>query len=108
MACPSGSRFTAEMFQTAFENFELWDAMFCGYAGPLGEVLVGTIIYSAFALNIFLRTDSVMIPFVLAMILGGTILAQMFAIINAFVGLIILIAAPLVISALVFSVDRRG
>lgn len=108
MACPTGARFTSEMFQTAMEGLDLWEGMFCAYGTPLGELVVGTVVYSAIGLNIFLRTGSIMIPFVLALILGGTIFAQMFAIINAFVGLIILIAAPLVASMLIFTVDRRG
>lgn len=108
MACPDGSRYTSEMFQTAMENFDLWDSMFCAYGTPMGELVVGTVLYSAIGLNIFLRTESVMIPFVLMLVLGGTILAQMFAIIGSFVGLLVLIVAPLVISMLVFTVDQRG
>ena len=108
MACPEGARFTADMFRTAMENFDLWEATFCAYGSPLGELTVGTVVYSAVGLNIFLRTGSIMIPFVLALVLGGTILAQMFAIINAFVGLLILFGAPLVASMLIFAVDRRG
>lgn len=107
MACPKGGRFTSEMFQTAMENFDLWEGLYCMYGTPMGELLVGTLVYSAFGLNIFLRTGSLIIPFVLLMILGGTILSQMLGIIGAFAGLIILIVAPLVLTGLVFMLDRR-
>jgi len=106
MPCPDG-RYGAALFREAVNNFEMYDAITCSYAAPMGELVVGTIVYAGFGLNIFVRTGSVMIPFVLLLILGGTILAQMFAVINSLVGLIVLIAAPLVVSMLVFSIDRR-
>lgn len=107
MACPDG-RFTADMFNTAMQNFDLWDAFFCGYAGPLGQLVVGTFLYSAIGLNIFIRTGSLIIPFVLVLLLGATVLAQMVAIISTFAGLVILVVAPLVVSALVFLLDARA
>lgn len=108
MACPVDGRFTAELFREAMDGLDLWQFAFCAYGSPLGELVVGTVVYAGVALNIFIRTGSIMIPFVLALILGGTIFAQAFAIINAFVALIILIAAPVVMTALVMSVGRRG
>lgn len=108
MACPDGARFSTDAFQTAMENFELWDALYCPYATALGELAVGSIVYAGFALNIYIRTGSIMIPFILVLILGGTVLAQVYAVISVFAGLIILIGAPLVVSGIVFLVDRRG
>lgn len=107
MVCPTG-RFSAELFNQAVSNFELWDAVICSYAAPTSLLLVGTVIYAGIGLNIFLRQESVIIPFVLALILGGTVLGQTFGVISSFVALIILIVPPLIISALVFAVDRRG
>jgi hypothetical protein len=106
MACPDG-RFGADLFIAAMNNFELWEAMFCPFAGPLGQLIVGTIVYSGFGLNIFIRTGSMIIPFVLILLLGATVLAQMMAIISTFAGLIVLFAAPLVVTALVFTLDIR-
>lgn len=107
MACPSG-RFSAELFDAAMSNFELWDAVICPFAGPTSMLLVGTVIYSGIGLNIFLRQDSVIIPFVLALILGGTVVGQTIGVISSFVAMIILIVPPLIISLLIFTVDRRG
>ena len=107
MPCPTG-RFGPELFQEAMQSLNLWEAMFCSYGAPLGELIVGTVLYSAVAINIFARTGSLIIPFILALILGGTILAQMYAVISAFVGIIVLIVAPMVVSAIIFMIDRRG
>lgn len=105
MSCPDG-RFGPDLFQEAMQEFDLWQALFCAYGAPLGELVVGSVLYTAIGLNIFIRTGSLIIPFVLILILGGTILAQMFAVINSVVGLVVLFSAPIIISAIVFSLDR--
>lgn len=107
MACPTDGRYNADLFQQAMEDFDLWEAMFCVYGGPMGELVVGTIVYSAFALAIFVRTGSLIIPFVMLLVLGGTVLSQMLGVIGSFAGLIILVVAPLVVTALIVAVDRR-
>lgn len=107
MSCPTG-RFSADLFNTAIQNFDLWRAGFCAYGAPLGELVVGSVVYAAFGLNIFIRTGSLIIPFVLALILGGTIFAQTFAIVNQIAGMVILIVAPVAVSTIVFMLDRRG
>lgn len=108
MPCPEGTRFGADMFQNSMQNFDLWEAFVCSYGTPLGQFVVGTLLYSAIGLNIYIRTESAIIPFVLALLLGGTILAQMFSIISTFVGFIVLIVAPMLLGGLVFMLDRRG
>ena len=107
MPCPTSGRFTAEMFNTAMSNFDLWEALYCPFAAPLGALVVGTVLYSGVALNIFIRTGSFIIPFVLVLLLGGTVLAQMLGIISTFAGLIILIVPPLIVSGLIFFMDMR-
>lgn len=106
MACPTGARYAADAFQTAMENLDLWEAGFCAYGTPLGELVVGTLVYSAVGLNIFIRTGSLIIPFVLMLLLGGTIFAQMLAIISTFGALVILVVAPLLVTAFAFMLDR--
>jgi hypothetical protein len=106
MACPDGSRYNDAL--NALDNgFDIWEAAFCTYAVPAGELVVGLLFYGAVSLGIFVRTGSAMIPFILVLILGGTILAQMAAIVSQFAAVIILIAAPIIISILVFQLDRR-
>lgn len=108
MACPVDGRFTADLFQTAMKNLDLWEAFFCAYGSPMGEIVVGSILYAGIGLNIFIRTGSALIPFVLMLLLGGTILAQMFAVISSIAGIIILVVAPLIVTGIVFAMDRRG
>lgn len=107
MSCGTG-RFSAELFLKAMEDLDLWRAFFCPYAAPLGDLTVGTVVYLAFMLGIYIRTQSVMIPFILLLVFGGTVLAQMFAVISAPVAMLILIVPPLVVTAAIFLVDRRG
>lgn len=108
MVCPVDGRYGADLFRQAMESMDLWEATFCAYGAPLGELVVGTILYSAIGLNIFIRTGSLIIPFVLSLILGGTILAQMFAIINTFVGIIVLLSAPIILTGLVYTFDGQA
>jgi len=107
MPCPVDGRFTAALFKEAVRNFDLWQAGFCAYGAPLGELVVGTIFYTAVSINIFLRTGSLIIPFVLFMILGGIVGGQMLGVINTVAGLIILMSAPVVVTAIVVMLSRR-
>lgn len=105
MACPSGPRYTGAL--EAMKGFHLWEAAFCTYAVPAGELVVGLLFYGAVSLAIFIRTGSPIIPLILILILGGTILAQMVSIVSSFAAVLILLGAPIVISLLVFNIDRR-
>lgn len=105
MACPSsGPRYTEAL--DAISNFQLWDAVFCTYAVPAGAEVVGLLFYGAISLGIFIKTGSVIIPFILILILGGTVLAQMMAVISSFAAIIVLLGAPIVITLLVIKLDR--
>lgn len=106
MSCPSGDRYT--QFAEAMANFELWSLFYCSYATPLGEAVVGTLFYGAVSLGIFIRTGRIAIPAVLFIILGSTILAQMLAVITPFVALVVLLAAPVTATAIIWGIDRLG
>lgn len=108
MSCPSGQRYTVEAFQKAFENLDLWGALYCSYATPLTQAVVGTLFYGAVSLAIFIRTGSIGMPAVLFIILGATILAQMMAVVTPFVALIVLVGAPLAATAIIWNIDRLG
>jgi hypothetical protein len=108
MACPDVGRYSTDALVATLENLDLWEALYCPYGAALGELTVGSVVYAGFALNIYIRTGSIMIPLILVLSLGGTVLAQVYAVISVFVGLIILIEGPLVISGLVFLIDRSG
>lgn len=106
MACPDGSRFTG--FMTAMQDLDLWQAGYCMYATPLGEAVVGSVFYGAVSLGIFIRTGSLTIPAILYLILGTTITARMLSVVSPMVGLIILLVAPILLTALIWNVDRLG
>jgi len=108
MSCPDGARYSTEMFQTAMENLELWEPFTCTYGTALGMAVLGTILYSGFALNIFVRTGSPVIPTILVLILGGTVIGQMVGVVSTFAGLLVLVVAPLTISAFIFVLDQRA
>lgn len=108
MSCPSGERFTVEAFQRAFESLDLWQALYCTYAVPIPAAVVGSLFYGAVSLAIFIRTGSIGIPAVLFIILGGTILAEMMAVVTPFVALVVLVSAPLAATAIIWSIDRLG
>jgi hypothetical protein len=107
MACPSGSRFTGFFDAMSGGAMDLWNATFCTYAAPAGELTVGLLFYAAVSLAIFIRTGSPMIPFALVMLLGGTILAQMVGIVSTFAAILVLVSAPLIVAVFIFKVDRR-
>lgn len=106
MACPDGPRYTG--FQTAMENLDIWEALYCTYGTAAGELVVGGVFYSAVGLAIYIRTGSAIVPLVLTLILGSTITAQMLSVISSFVALIILLGAPLIAALLAWKLDRRA
>lgn len=90
------------------QTMDLWQAIYCMYGTPVGEAIVGTLFYGAVSLGIFIRTGSLGIPAVLFIILGSTILAQMLTVITPFVGLVVLLSAPVAATAIVWGLDRLG
>lgn len=107
MACPSGTgRYT--QFMEAMENLQLWDAFFCMYAYPLGDLVVGTVIYGAFMLGITVKTNNIIIPFILFIVFGGTVLGRMLSVVSPMVGLLVLVVAPLILTGVIFTIDRLG
>lgn len=108
MSCPSGSRLSVDAFETALDALDLWQAGYCAYATPLGAAVVGTLFYGAVSLHIFIRTGSVGIPAILFIILGGTLLGEMLAVVSPFVALIVLVSAPLLATGIIWTTDRLG
>lgn len=106
MTCPDGARFDG--FGDALSSLDIWEAGFCMYATPMGPEVVASLVYSAVMLGMFLRTQSVAIPAILFIILGGTMLANMFAVIAPIVAFIVLVSAPIALTALIWTTDRLG
>lgn len=55
-------------------NFEFIKAFTCPYAEPVGFAVVAMLVFGAISMAIYIRTDSVLIPFVLILLAGGAIL----------------------------------
>lgn len=71
-------------------DFEFIKAFTCTYANTTGLLTTGLMVYGAIALYIYIRTDSIIIPFVLILLTGGAVLAQVASIASAIVVLILL------------------
>lgn len=64
---------------TGFEyllNFEFIKALTCTYANPIGFLVVGLLVYGGISLSIYIRTGSIIIPFVLLLLTGGVVMQQ--------------------------------
>lgn len=106
MPCPTGAEFAG--FETAMNDLDLWRAIYCTYGTPVGETVVGTLFYGGVSLGIFIRTGSIGIPSILFVILGSTIIAQMLSVVTPFIAFIVLLAAPIAATAIIWTVDRLG
>jgi hypothetical protein len=58
-------------------NAEFIKALSCPYFNTAGMLVTGMFVYGAISSVIYLRTDSVMIPFVLLLLTGGAITTQL-------------------------------
>ena len=57
-------------------NYEFIKAFTCTYANTAGLLVTGMVVYGAVSLSIYVRTNSVIIPFVLLLLTGGAVLTQ--------------------------------
>ena len=57
-------------------DFEFWSAFTCPYANSVGFLTLGLIVYGAVAIPSYLVTNSIIIPFVLLLIIGPVVMAQ--------------------------------
>lgn len=57
-------------------DFDFIDAVTCTYADTVGMLVLGMLVFGAVSLSIYIRTGSVIIPFVLLLTTGGVTLAS--------------------------------
>lgn len=60
-------------------SWEFFEAVTCVYANPIGFLVVGMVVYGAVSVPIYLRTNSVVIPTVLLLLVGGAVMPQIAA-----------------------------
>lgn len=99
MNCPTD-------LQQAFLDGEFIDSLMCVYMGddPAMQIMVPTAVYGVVLLAMFLSSDSIIIPAVVGIILGGVMLAIMPA---PAMG-VIAIAVALFLTVGVFVLARRS
>jgi hypothetical protein len=57
-------------------DWEFIKAFSCTYANAAGFLVVGLFVYGGISLSIYIRTGSVVIPFVLLLLTGGAVMSQ--------------------------------
>lgn len=86
-------------YTQALMEMHLMDAITCPYKDALGGPLAGTFFMGAIGMAIYIRTHSVLLPFILMLLIGGVFLPSQAAIGIQVVTLIIMFvigAAPIV------------
>lgn len=76
MAAPADVCDPAIGFGEYLADFQFIKAMTCTYANAAGFLVTGLLVYGGISLGIYIRTGSVLIPFVLVLTTGGAVLAQ--------------------------------
>lgn len=56
-------------------EWEFMKAVTCTYANVAGYLVTGLLVYGAVAISIYVRTGSVVIPFVLVLTTGGAVMS---------------------------------
>jgi hypothetical protein len=76
-------------FGDYLKDFNFWDAIACQYADPVGFYVFGLLVYTGVALPIYIRTNSMTIPAVLLLIVGGVVTPQVAGVATPFTTLIV-------------------
>lgn len=58
-------------------NFQFYDAVYCLFTGEVGLYLAPLIIFGSLGVAFYMYADSLIMPLVLSMILGGVIVVQL-------------------------------
>lgn len=82
-------------------NFEFIKAPTCTYANETGWLVMGLLVYGGISLSIYIRTDSMVIPTVLLLVVGGAVMAQVAAI-GAPFAVLLLVGIPAGVIALAY------
>lgn len=83
------------------QAFEFAKAFTCQYADTTGFLVLGLFVYGAIASSIYIRQDSLIIPFGMLLMLGGAVLSQM-ASLAIPVAVIVILVVPSAIVAVLY------
>lgn len=87
-------------------DFEFIKALTCTYANVAGFLVVGLLTYGAISLSIYIRTGSVIIPFVLLLTTGGAVMTQIASVGTAIATILLLVTGAGVITYLYAAYTR--
>lgn len=87
-------------------NFEFIKAMTCTYASSVGFLVMGLLVYGAVGMSIYIRTGSVVIPFVLLLLTGGAVTTQLAGVAMGIVTLVLLLTGAGVVTYLYARLGR--
>jgi len=87
-------------------NFEFVKAFPCVFADAIGWLVMGLMVYGAISLSLYIRTESLLIPAVLLLVVGGAVLGQMAAIASPF-AVLVLVGVPGGLVALAYYIYSR-
>jgi len=99
--CDAGTSFAEYL-----NNWEFVKAISCEYANTVGFTTVGLIVYGAVASSIYIRTDSMIIPFGLFLMIGGAALSQMASVAVPIAALLVLVLPAAVTTFLYIRFSR--
>ncbi len=94
---------------TGFEyllQFEFIKAVTCTYANAAGLLVTGLLVYGSISLSIYIRTGSVIIPFVLLLLTGGAVMSQVAGVATAVATLVLLATGAGTLTYLYYRVSR--
>lgn len=87
-------------------NWEFVKAVTCQYGNTVGFTTVGLIVWGAVASSIYIRTDSMIIPFGLFLMIGGAVLSQMASVAIPVAALLVLVLPAAVTTYLYIRYSR--
>jgi len=74
----------------ALNDYQFADAFVCAYWDTVGQLATGLLVWGAVSTAIYIKTGSIMIPYVLLLLLGGTVLSQVASVGVTLAGIIVL------------------
>lgn len=99
MACSDFSSYTEFI-----RNGQFMDAIICPYADQMGMMVFAMLVYGAISTSLYIYTGSIIIPLVLAILIGAIVMIEL----PAIAANIAVLAAVVVIAVGVYLLYRRA
>jgi len=91
---------------TYLTDFEFIKAFTCTFANSVGLLVAGTLVYGGIGLFTYVRTGSIIVPFVLLVLVGGAVLSQVAGVFTTAATLLFLLTGAGVITYLYARLSR--